>query len=96
LFWALLASGRINMRKVDGWQTPATSPIDQPIDLAAWSDTISCPETAPRKIPTTSRPAPSSILSSTRLLPTCRMILVPTGTGEHFQPPPQFDLRGKH
>jgi len=35
LFWALLASGQINMRKVDGWQTLATMPIDQPIDLAA-------------------------------------------------------------
>jgi putative transposase len=35
LFWALLASGQINMRKVDGWQTLATSPIHQPIDLAA-------------------------------------------------------------
>ena len=35
LFWALLASGQINMRKVDGWQTLATEPIDQPIDLAA-------------------------------------------------------------
>src|SRR6187397_2046362 len=35
LFWALLASGQINMRKVDGWQTLATNPIDQQIDLAA-------------------------------------------------------------
>jgi transposase-like protein len=35
LFWALLASGQINMRKVDGWQTLATLPIAQPIDLAA-------------------------------------------------------------
>jgi len=35
LLWALLASGQINMRKVDGWQTLATKPIDQPIDLAA-------------------------------------------------------------
>ena len=35
LFWALLASGQINMRKVDGWQSLATTPIDQPIDLAA-------------------------------------------------------------
>jgi hypothetical protein len=35
LFWALLASGQINMRKVDGWQTLATQPLDQPIDLAA-------------------------------------------------------------
>ena len=35
LFWALLASGQINMRKVDGWHTLATKPIDHPIDLAA-------------------------------------------------------------
>ena len=35
LFWALLASGQINMRKVDGWQTLATKPVDQPIDLVA-------------------------------------------------------------
>jgi len=35
LFWALLASGQISMRKVDGWQTLATEPIAQPIDLAA-------------------------------------------------------------
>jgi putative transposase len=35
LFWALLASGQTNMRKVDGWQTLATKPIDQPFDLAA-------------------------------------------------------------
>jgi len=35
LFWALLASGQINMRKVDGWQALATTTIDQPIDLAA-------------------------------------------------------------
>lgn len=35
LFWALLASGEITMRKVDGWET-LTEPIaDQPIDLAA-------------------------------------------------------------
>ena len=26
LFWALLASGPITMRKVDGWQTLATKP----------------------------------------------------------------------
>ncbi|MGC1914983.1 MAG: hypothetical protein WA710_07245, partial [Pseudolabrys sp.] len=31
LFWALLASGQINKRKVDGWRTLATSSIDQPI-----------------------------------------------------------------
>ena len=35
LFWALLASGQIIIRKVDGWQTLATNPADQPIDIAA-------------------------------------------------------------
>ena len=35
LFWALLASGQITMRKVDGWKTLADMPSDQPIDLAA-------------------------------------------------------------
>ena len=29
------APGQIMMRKVDGWQTLATSPVAQPIDLAA-------------------------------------------------------------
>ena len=35
LFWALLASGQITMRKVDGWQTLPEKPIPQCIDLAA-------------------------------------------------------------
>jgi len=35
LFWALLASGQITMRKVDGWRTLAEKPSDQIIDLAA-------------------------------------------------------------
>ena len=35
LFWALLASGQISMRKVDGWQTLAGTSVGQPIDLAA-------------------------------------------------------------
>ena len=35
LFWALLASGQITMRKVDGWKTLAEKPSDQIIDLAA-------------------------------------------------------------
>jgi putative transposase len=35
LFWALLASGQITMRKVNGWQTLAEKPADQIIDLAA-------------------------------------------------------------
>ena len=34
LFWALLASGQISMRKVDGWQT-LSKPLAQPIALAA-------------------------------------------------------------
>lgn len=35
LFWALLASGQITMRKVDGWPTLADKPAEQSIDLAA-------------------------------------------------------------
>ena len=33
LFWALLASGQITMRRVDGWPTLECSPTD--LDLAA-------------------------------------------------------------
>ncbi len=35
LFWALMASGQITMRKVDGWQTLDHAPVEQPLDLAA-------------------------------------------------------------
>lgn len=35
LFWALMASGQIILRKVDGWQTLTTQPLEQEIDLAA-------------------------------------------------------------
>ena len=35
LFWALLASGQIVMRKVDGWPTLSERPSSQIIDLAA-------------------------------------------------------------
>lgn len=35
LFWALLASGQITMRKVDGWPTLTHKLADKPIDLAA-------------------------------------------------------------
>jgi putative transposase len=35
LFWALLASGQITMRKVDGWATLSEKPASQCIDLAA-------------------------------------------------------------
>jgi len=34
-FWALLASGQIVMRKVDGWPTLSEKPSAQTIDLAA-------------------------------------------------------------
>ena len=35
LFWSLLASGQISMRKVDGWQTLGQPPAKSMIDLAA-------------------------------------------------------------
>jgi len=36
LFWALMASGQITMRKVDGWQTLGEKLADPvPVDLAA-------------------------------------------------------------
>jgi transposase-like protein len=35
LFWALLTSGQITMRKVDGWETLDTKPSNHPFDLAA-------------------------------------------------------------
>ena len=35
LFWALLASGQITMRKVDGWPTLSERLVPQRIDLAA-------------------------------------------------------------
>ena len=35
LFWALMASGQITMRRVDGWQTLDQAPVEQPLDLAA-------------------------------------------------------------
>jgi hypothetical protein len=40
LFWALLASGQITMRKVDSWQSLTEKPSDQIIDLAAWAGNI--------------------------------------------------------
>ncbi len=35
LSWALLASGQITMRKVDGWQSLGRPPSTSAIDLAA-------------------------------------------------------------
>ncbi len=44
LFWALLASGQITMRKVDGWQTLAEKPTIQCIDLAPSRDNVTTPQ----------------------------------------------------
>jgi hypothetical protein len=44
---ALLASGQIAMRKVDGWQCLSQSPTDQTVDLAAGSNSIVMLEDAP-------------------------------------------------
>jgi len=35
LFWALLASGQITLRKVDGWQTLHVAPAEQILELVA-------------------------------------------------------------
>ncbi len=35
LFWALLASGQITMRKVDGWQSLGQPIANSTVDLAA-------------------------------------------------------------
>ncbi len=35
LFWALLACGQINLRRVDGWDRLHLEPDQQPLDLAA-------------------------------------------------------------
>jgi putative transposase len=35
LFWALLASGEITLRGVEGWNTLHVAPADEPLDLAA-------------------------------------------------------------
>jgi putative transposase len=59
LIWALLASGQINMRKVDGWQTLATKPLNQ---LTSQPETIPSMnyEPAPHRIPTTFATVPCS------------------------------------
>ena len=47
LFWALMASGQIAMRKVDGWRSPAERHSDQTIDLAASSSNLVPTEITP-------------------------------------------------
>ena len=63
--WALLASGQISMRKVDGWNTLATKPTDQPIDLNARNDKIMLPGNTPYRIPTAFPTAPLAVLLAT-------------------------------
>ncbi len=60
LFWALLASGQITMRKVDGWRSRNETPSDQTIDLAAYSGNLVMLEIAPKSIPTQIATAPRS------------------------------------
>lgn len=45
---AVLGAARpqVMMRKADGWQTLATTPVAQPIDLAAWDDSLRSPNVA--------------------------------------------------
>ena len=52
LSWALPASGRITVRKVDGWQTLAEPLAVAPVDLAARTGSLVPPEMAPNPIPT--------------------------------------------
>jgi hypothetical protein len=51
LFWALLASGQITMRKGDGWQTLPTWSLTSPLDPL----TLNPPETPSRHFPSCSR-----------------------------------------
>jgi hypothetical protein len=46
LFWALLASGQINMRTVGDWQMLSAKLINQPVGLAARQDTLMSPKIA--------------------------------------------------
>src|SRR4029077_18081355 len=52
LFWALLASGQITMRKVDGWKTLSeklSASSAQLVVVSACTDNFIVPETAPEK-----------------------------------------------
>jgi hypothetical protein len=49
MFWALLASGQIVMRKLDGWQTLSQKQSDRLVDVAARSDNVITREIAPNK-----------------------------------------------
>ena len=55
LFWPLLASGQITMRKVDGWHSLTHKLADKPINLAARPPILIQSETAPIKFQHKSR-----------------------------------------
>ena len=54
LFWSLLASGQITMRKVDGWHSLGQPLSSMPLDLAADPIIVPTPETPPAAISTSS------------------------------------------
>ena len=61
LFWALLASGQITMRKVDGWRSLGRPLGANAIDLAAWADTVATPE-ASHRFPTAFATVPRDLV----------------------------------
>ena len=67
MFWALLASGQISMRKVDGWQTLATKPSISQLTLPPETITSCFPENSPSRIPTAFRTAPMRQLQRSTL-----------------------------
>ena len=60
LFWALLASGQIVMRKVDGWQTLAEQPSKQALTSQPDPLTVITSEMPPRQFQHNSRRHPES------------------------------------
>jgi hypothetical protein len=73
LFWALLASGQINMRKVDGWQTLSAKShrsANRPRSLKRY---LHVTGDAPRRIPTAFRTPRRSRQSGVRSTAACRV-----------------------
>jgi len=60
-FWALLASGRVTMRKADGWRSLVKKSSDKIIELAARGGNIVTPGIAPNSIPTQIPTAPAPV-----------------------------------
>src|SRR5260221_1947589 len=55
LFWALVASGQIKLRKVDGWHSLHVPPAKQRLDAAAWTRSLQRRDQRHRLSPPTSR-----------------------------------------